>query len=167
MHKMTQKNIQEAFAGESQAHMKYLIFSEIAEKENKPNIARLFQAISFAEKVHANNHLKVLGMVKKTAENLETAIQGEDFEVEEMYPVYFNAAKFQGEKEAEQSTHYALEAEKIHAQMYKKAKDAVLKDKDISLGAVFICPVCGFTIEGEIPDFCPVCGAKKNVFKKF
>jgi len=167
MHKMTEENLKAAFAGESQAHMKYIIFSEMAEKEGKPNIARLFKAVSYAERVHATNHLKVLGVVKKTPENLDAAIGGETYEVEEMYPAFLSEAKEQGEKEAEKSNHYALEAEKIHAEMYKNAKQAAAKNEDIHLGEVSICPVCGYTVEGDAPDFCPVCGVKKNLFKKF
>ncbi|MCM8792785.1 MAG: rubrerythrin family protein [Candidatus Omnitrophica bacterium] len=167
MHKMTQQNLLNAFSGESQAHMKYLIFSEIAEQEKKPNISRLFKAIAYAEQVHARNHLKTLGTVKNTSDNLESAIQGETFEVEEMYPVYNQDAKFQNEKEAEKSTHYALEAEKIHAVMYKKAKEVALKDKDIELKDIYICPVCGYTVEGSSPQYCPVCGVEKKLFKKF
>ncbi len=167
MHKMTQQNLQNAFAGESQAHMRYLIFSGAAEKEGKPNIARMFKAISYAEEVHATNHLKALAMINKTPDNLDVAIVGETFEIEEMYPVYNNDAKLQGEKEAEKSTHYALEAEKIHAQMYKKAKEAALKNKDIELAEVYICSVCGYTKEGEVPEYCPICGAKREFFKKF
>ncbi|MCX7661269.1 MAG: rubrerythrin family protein [Candidatus Omnitrophica bacterium] len=167
MHKMTQQNLLNAFSGESQAHMKYLIFSEIAEKEKKPNISRLFKAIAYAEQVHARNHLQALGMIKNTPDNLEVAIQGETFEVEEMYPVYNQDAKFQNEKEAERSTHYALEAEKIHAVMYKKAKEIALKDKDIELADIYICPVCGYTVEGKVPEYCPICGVEKKLFKKF
>ncbi|MFC1703766.1 rubrerythrin family protein [Candidatus Omnitrophota bacterium] len=167
MHKMTQQNLQAAFAGESQAHMKYLIFAEAAEKEGKSNIARLFKAISYAEQVHATNHLKVLGGIGKTADNLAAALGGEIFEVDEMYPVYNSDAKLQGEKEAEKSTHYALEAEKIHAKMYTKAKEVAVKNKDIELKEVYICPVCGYTVEGEAPEFCPVCGVKRELFKKF
>lgn len=167
MRKMTQQNLQAAFAGESQAHMKYGIFSEAAKKEGKVNIARLFKAIAYAEEVHAANHLKAMGGIAKTPDNLETAIQGETYEVEEMYPVFNAVAGFQGEKEAQKSTHYALEAEKIHARMYQKAKEVALKDKDIELGDVSICPVCGFTVEGEAPEFCPVCGVKRELFRKF
>ncbi len=167
MHKMTQTNLQNAFAGESGAHMRYLIFSEVAEKEGKPNIARLFKAIAYAEEVHARNHLRVLGGIGKTPDNLDVAIGGETFEVDEMYPIYNSDAKFQGEKEAERSTHFALEAEKIHADMYKRAKEAAVKGKDIDLKEVYICSVCGYTVEGEVPEYCPVCGAKAQAFKKF
>ncbi len=167
MRKMTEQNLWSAFAGESQAHMKYLIYSDAAQKSRMPNVARLFQAISYAEQVHAANHLRALSGVHETPENLDAAIGGETFEVEEMYPVYHGAAELQGEKEAEKSTFYALEAEKIHARMYGKAKEAAVKGQDLILGEVYVCPVCGHTGEGEPPAVCPVCGADRKAFKKF
>ena len=167
MRRMTEDNLKAAFAGESQAHMRYLIFAEVAEREGKPNIARLFRAIAYAEEVHATNHLRELGMVKGTPENLSEAIAGETFEVEEMYPAYNKVAELQGEKGAQRSIHYALEAEKIHAQMYTKAKEAAEKGEDIELKTVYICPVCGYTVEGEAPEYCPVCGAPRDKFKAF
>ncbi len=167
MHKMTRKNLQDAFAGESQAHMKYLIFAEAAEKDGKSNVARLFRAIAYAEEVHARNHLKALGGIGGTQDNLETAIAGESFEVEEMYPAYNEVAKLQGESEAQKAMHYAIEAEKIHVQMYKKAKDAVDAARDIEVSRIYICPVCGYTKEGDLPEYCPVCGAKGERFKEY
>ncbi len=112
IHRITHQNLQFAFAGESQAHMKYLIFSEVAQKEERPNIARLFRAIAYAELVHPKNHLEVLKGVDNTQNNLETAIGGEKFEVEEMRSAYNEVARLQNEKEAEKSIRYALEAEK-------------------------------------------------------
>ena len=112
MAKMTEKSLSEAFAGESQAHMRYLNFSQAAEKEGFSNVGKLFKAIAFAEQVHASNHLKTLDGVGKTAENLQGAIEGETFETEEMYPAYDAIAKLQGQSEAQKSIHYALEAEK-------------------------------------------------------
>jgi rubrerythrin len=100
MKKMTETNLWAAFAGESQAHMKYLVFAKKAEDEGKPNVARLFRAISFAEQVHAANHLKTLDEVGNTTENLQAAIDGENFEVDEMYPAYDAVAKLQEEKGA-------------------------------------------------------------------
>jgi len=105
-----------AYAGESQVHMKYLILADVAEKEGFPNVAKLFRAIAFAELVHARNHFKALGNVRDTVENLQMAIDGETFEVEEMYPAYKAVAELQGENEAVRSTYYALEAERIHAE---------------------------------------------------
>ncbi|HIP99327.1 TPA: rubrerythrin family protein [Candidatus Bipolaricaulota bacterium] len=167
MREMTEGNLKAAFAGESQAHMRYLIFAEVAETEGKPNIARLFRAIAYAEQVHAQNHLRELAGVKDTPGNLEEAIAGETFEVEEMYPAYDAVADLQGEKGAKRSIHYALEAEKIHAEMYRKAKEAAAAGRDIDLPTVYICPVCGYTVEGEAPEYCPVCGATRDKFKSF
>ena len=143
MKKMTEKNLRDAFAGESQAHMKYLAFSKKANDEGKLNVSRLFKAIAFAEQVHATNHLKALGDLGDTSENLQSAINGENFEMEEMYPAYDAVAKLQTEKEAIRSIHYAIEAEKIHSAMYTEAKESVKQGKDIEIGDVFICPVCG------------------------
>ena len=78
MRKMTEENLKAAFAGESQAHMRYLIFAEVAEREGKPNIARLFRAIAYAEQVHAQNHLRELSGIQDTPRNLAEAIAGGD-----------------------------------------------------------------------------------------
>lgn len=167
MKKMTEGNLNSAFAGESQAHMKYLIFADKAEEEARPNVARLFRAIAYAEQVHAANHLNALGGVGSTATNLQAAIDGETFEVEEMYPAYKSVAELQGEKKALQSMNFALEAEKIHAGMYQKAKQAIDSGSDVKLGDIFICSVCGYTVEGGAPERCPVCGAVMAKFRKF
>jgi rubrerythrin len=164
---MTEKSLQEAFAGESQAHMKYLIFSEKAEKEGLPNVARLLKAVAYAEQVHATNHARQLGIIKGTAENLEADIEAETYEVEEMYPAFLAIAKLQGQKGAEQAMHFALEAEKIHAQLYKKAKSEVDEGKDLEIAEIRVCPVCGYTHEGTAPEKCPVCGAPGSKFKEF
>lgn len=167
MKKMTEENLESAFAGESQAHMRYLIFAEEVEEEGFPSVARLFRAIAYAEQVHATNHYNILGMIRSSAENLQTAIEGENHEVDEMYPAYGAVAKLQEEKGALRVMDWALQAEKIHAGMYQKAKQAVESGKDIKLGPVYICKICGYTVEGQEPDRCPVCGASKGKFQKF
>ncbi|MDH4217748.1 MAG: rubrerythrin family protein [Candidatus Aminicenantes bacterium] len=167
MKKMTEENLWNAFAGESQAHMKYMAFADKAERDNFPNVARLFRANSFAEQVHATNHLRTLSGIGKTGENLLAAIEGETFEVEEMYPAYVSVAKEQSEPGAETMTKWALAAEKVHAELYKKAKEAVDQSQDMSIESIHVCQVCGFTVEGEAPDVCPVCGSPKEKFKEF
>ncbi|NOZ61357.1 MAG: rubrerythrin family protein [Calditrichaeota bacterium] len=168
MKKMTEKSLSEAFAGESMAHMKYTIFAEVARKDGYPNIAKLFEAIAYAEFVHAKNHAKNLGYVKGTIENLQTGIDGENFEVEEMYPAYDAIAKLQGEKDAERSIRYAVEAEKIHSKFYQDAKESAKKDKDMDVQSVYVCPICGYThIDDDVPDNCPVCGVSSDKFVKF
>lgn len=167
MRKMTEANLKDAFAGESQAHMRYLAFAEVADGEKRPNLARLFRAIAYAEQVHATNHLKELGMVRTSPDNLQEAIGGESFEVDEMYPAYHAVAELQGEKGAMRSMHYALEAEKIHAAMYTKARESALTGKDVQAGRIQICVVCGHTVEGEAPERCPICQAPQAKFKSF
>jgi len=167
MRKMSEDNLKNAFAGESQAHMRYIIFAKKAEEEGFPNVSRLFKAISYAEQVHATNHFDVLGMIRGSTDNLQAAIDGETYEINEMYPAFNTVAKLQEEKGAQRTTDWALQAEKIHASMYQKARQAVESSKDIKLGTVYICDSCGYTVEGEAPNRCPVCGATKEKFRKF
>ena len=167
MHAMTKANLEAAFAGESQAHMKYMAFAAQAKAEGYPEIARLFTAISYAEQVHATNHLKELQGIGTTAENLAAAIGGESFENTEMYPAYAAVAKLQAEKGAMLSIHYAVSAEKIHEAMYEEAKALVESKQDRPSLAVYICPTCGFTVIGDPPEKCPVSQTPSEQFKKF
>ena len=167
MRKMTQANLEAAFAGESQAHMKYAIFADKAEREGFPEVARLFRAISYAELVHATNHLRELGGIGNTATNLTTAKEGENYENDEMYPAFNAVANLQEEKGAMRSFRYALEAEKVHEVMYGETRESVLDGKDIESAPVFVCPVCGHTSIGEAPDKCPICGTPKNKYREF
>jgi len=165
--RMTEQNLRSAFAGESQAHTRYLIFATKAEEEGYPNVARLFRAIAFAELIHARNHLNELKGIGATSQNLQAAIDGETYEVEEMYPAFNEVAKLQGESGAERTTRWAMEAEKTHAGLYQKAKQVVESGADAQIGKVYVCEVCGYTVEGEAPDKCPTCGAPKEKFKEF
>ncbi len=167
MRDMTKANLEAAFAGESQAHMKYLIFANQAEKDGFPNVARIFRANAFAEQVHATSHFKVLNKLAETSSNLQVGIDGETFEVEEMYPAYHAVAELQDERGAERSTRWAREAEKVHAEMYKDAKRIVDSSQDSKVEKVYVCSVCGWTGIGEEPDNCPLCNAKKELFNIF
>jgi rubrerythrin len=167
MEKMTEANLQAAFAGESQAHMKYLNFADKAGKEGFPNVARLFQAASFAEQMHASSHLRALEGIQGTAANLGAALGGETFEIEQMYPAYKTVAEAQGEKRALRSMDRALSAEKVHAKLYAEAKQSVEAGKDVAAQDIWVCTTCGFTMEGVPPDKCPVCDAPKEKFRKF
>lgn len=163
----TKENLKAAFAGESQAHMKYLFFARAAEREGLKNIARLFTAVSFAEQVHALGHFNVLSGKTRTDENLVTAIAGETYEVNEMYPGFIKTADAESAPAASGSFRFAIEAEKQHAALYRRAKDAAGAEKDLGLGPIHVCPVCGHTVEGDAPAICPVCGAKKEAFRAF
>jgi rubrerythrin len=156
-------NLKEAFAGESQANNKYLAFAERAEREGYPQVARLFRAAAAAEAIHALNHLRALKAIQSTAENLKEAIAGEVAEFEEMYPGMIAAARAEGHKEAERTFNFANEVEKVHDRLFKQALEN-LEAKE--LVDIFVCPVCGYTVEGEPPDNCPICKAKKKLFKR-
>ncbi|MCK4370642.1 MAG: rubrerythrin family protein [Candidatus Lokiarchaeota archaeon] len=162
----TEENLKTAFAGESQANRKYLAFAEKAEKEGFQQVAKIFRAAAAAETVHAHNHLRVLGGIKSTKENIKAAVEGEHYEFTKMYPEFLEDAKNEGNKDAERSFHLANEVEKVHHKLYEVALEAVENGKDLEKKDVYICPVCGYTHEGEPPEVCPVCGAVKKVFKK-
>jgi len=160
----TEQNLKDAFAGESQANRRYLAFAVAADKEGYPQVAKLFRAAAEAETVHAHNHLKALKGIKSTKENLVEAIAGETHEFKSMYPMMLEAAKAEGNKEAERSFDYANKVERIHAQLYQKLLDSPSAGKETY--AYYVCPVCGYTAEKEPPDSCPVCGTKGKMFKK-
>jgi rubrerythrin len=159
----TEKNLQEAFAGESQANRKYLAFAKKAEEEGYPQVAKLFRAAAAAETIHAHNHLREMGGIKSTKENLEAAISGESYEFQNMYPQMIADAKEEGNDSAIRTFNFANEVEKVHAELYRKALENLGKNETVDY---FVCQVCGNTVEGEAPDTCPICGAKKEMFKK-
>lgn len=162
----TMDNLRGAFAGESQANRRYLAFAKKAEQEGYPQAARLFRAAAEAETVHAHNHLRIMGGIKSTQENLQEAIGGETFEYKEMYPGYINTAAAEGNKEAGWSFNVANKVEEIHAGLYRKAADALKAGKDVPKVDYYVCRVCGNTVEGSPPDKCPICGAPKTAFNK-
>ncbi len=159
----SEKDLLAAFAGESQANRKYLAFAKQADKEGYPQVAKLFRAAAEAETVHAHNHLRTLGGVKGTADNLKEAISGETHEFKEMYPEMIGHAKEEKLKAAELTFNFANEVEKVHAALYQHALDNLenLKEADY-----YVCSVCGYTCENEAPDKCPVCNAKASAFFK-
>ena len=108
----TQDNLNAAFAGKSQANRKYLAFAKQAEAESYPQVAKLFRAAAAAETVHALSHLRTLGDVKTTVENLQVAISGENYEYVSMYPDFIAEPEAAGEKKALGSFHRAMEVKK-------------------------------------------------------
>jgi rubrerythrin len=167
MKEQTEKNLKDAFAGESQAHLKYMVFADLAERDGLANVARLFRAASFSEQMHAENHLRALGGIGKTQQNLEAALGGETFEITEMYPGYMEVAREEDETRALRSMNHANEAEKVHARLYAQAKESAAAGEDMALPRVWVCGVCGYTMEGEAPERCPICGAVHSKFREF
>ncbi len=159
----TEKDLMDAFAGESQANRRYLTYAQRAEDEFMHGVAKLFRAVAEAETIHAIKHLRTAGKVKSTRENIEDAIAGETHEFTAMYPQMIENARAEGNKSAEVGFDYANKVEAIHAKLFKKA----LADPDkFPVQDYYICKICGHTAEAEAPDTCPVCGANRKAFFK-
>jgi len=157
----TEMNLLQAFAGESQANRKYLAFAKQAEKEGFSQVAKLFRAAAEAETVHALSHLRTLGQIGTTVENLKAAIAGETYEYTEMYPPMIEKAVEEGNMAARKSFSHANAVEVTHASLYQLALDGigVFKETDY-----YVCSVCGHTCADGAPDVCPVCGSAAMAF---
>jgi len=162
----TKENLEAAFAGESQANRRYLVSAEKADAEGYPQVARLFRAAATAETVHARSHLRVLGVMGNTLENLKAAIEGEHHEFTTMYPEFIEQAKKEGDNQALRSFEYANTVEQTHHRLYEAALAALTAGSELPEGAYYVCPVCGHTVLGSPPERCPVCGTPGSKFGK-
>jgi rubrerythrin len=169
------QNLQAAFTGESNAHIRYVAFAEQADKEGYGKIASLFRAAARAEEIHAANHaaiIKKLGatpmakidapVVKSTRENLETAARGEEYERDVMYPDFISQAG--GNAAALRTFNYALQAEFEHARLFRKAIANLEKMKIRT--TYYVCAICGYTVEKVTFDKCPACSHPREKFEK-
>jgi len=162
-HHKTEKNLAEAFAGESQANRKYLAFAKKADEEGYPQAAKLFRAAADAETVHAHNHLRAMKGINSTKENLAAAVSGETFEFKDMYPKMIEEASAEDQSEARLSFNFANKVEAVHAELYQNYLDNLGNNADTP---IFVCQVCGNTVEGAAPDKCSVCGNPKEMFNE-
>ncbi|MEL7608645.1 MAG: ferritin family protein [Bacillota bacterium] len=159
----TNKNLMEAFAGESQANRKYLSYAKKAEKDGKLNAAKLFQAASDAETIHALKHFEVAGKIGTTADNLKDAVLGETHEYKDMYPDFVKEAEKEGNKAAVMSFTFAMKAEEVHARLYQEALENLDQTEEVFY---YLCPFCG-NIEKFVPEKCSICGAPGSKFIKY
>lgn len=159
----TQKNLMDAFAGESQANRKYLAFAKKADKEGFAQVAKLFRAAAEAETIHAHGHLRIAGGINSTLENLNDALSGETHEFTSMYPQMIKEAEEEGHKAAASYFKFANAVEEVHAKLYKKAIDAAGKTETVDY---YICNVCGYTHEGPHEGKCGICNAPESSFYK-
>jgi rubrerythrin len=162
----TLDNLKDAFAGESQANRKYLAFAKQAERDGFPQLAKLFRAVAEAETIHAHAHLRALGGVKSTVENVQAAIDGEAHEFQTMYPEFLAQAQTEGNQAARWSFKNALAVEEVHHGLYSRALAQIKAGKDLETASVWVCSICGHTHIGNQPDQCEVCGAKKEKFSE-
>jgi rubrerythrin len=159
----TEKNLMDAFAGESQANRKYLAYANKAVKDGNLNAAKLFKAASDAETLHALKHFEVAKKVGETTSNLKDAVAGETHEYKDMYPDFIKIAEEEDNKAAVVTFTFAMKAEKVHAQLYQEALENLSDTAEVFY---FLCPVCG-NIEKTTPEKCSICGVSGDKFIKY
>ncbi len=163
----TDKNLMEAFAGESQANRKYLAFAKQAEKDGFKNIGRVFKAIAGAETIHALKHFEIAGKVNSTLDNLGVAAEGEHHEFTKMYPEFIETAKEENHQKALKTFEYANAAEKVHGDIFHNLKALAARNSDAEDKDIHLCPVCGWVGFDPAPDKCPICDTSKKIFQLF
>jgi rubrerythrin len=163
MEEKTREHLYEAFVGEAKAHRRLLAYAERAEEDGFPEVASLFRAVSYAEGVHADNALRLLGevVVKDTQENLEDSFEREETASQVTYTQFIRDAEAEGERRAAIVFSQARDAEEAHASLYKRAISCMLREEPCEY---HVCDVCGLVVEGTPPEECPICGAKRERF---
>jgi rubrerythrin len=174
----TLKNLQAAYNGESNAHVRYLAFAKKAQEEGYGQVASLFRATARSEAIHRDNHAAVIRkmggtpqnkietpQVKSTKENLQAAIKGESYERDTMYPQFMAQAKKEANQAAMRTFDFAVATETGHAKLYTSASNNLAAWKGGSK-TFYVCPLCGLTV--ALMDFekCPECGEPKGNFEK-
>lgn len=171
----TLKNLNTAYLGESNASARYAAFAVQADKENLPQVAKLFRAAARAEAIHRDNHKAVilegggtldqtpLESVKAgtTAENLKAAFAGESYERDTMYPQFLAQAKAENAREAVRTLRFAAEAEAQHAMLYADALEALGENPKTDY---YVCPTCGATLPKAPDSKCPTCREAASKF---
>ena len=158
----TLQNLKAGFVAESQANLRNLAFAMKAEQEELPQLAKLFRAVAEAEAVHAFNHLRLLGAISDTQENLESAFEKENLATN-AYPKFISDANEENNPQAAKIFEYSRDVEEGHAKLYDKALKHMVSDVNTEY---YVCGVCGYVADGILPDKCPICGAPKEKFRK-
>jgi len=158
----TLNNLKAGFVAESQAHLRNLAFAMKAEQEDYSQVARLFRAVAEAEAVHAFNHLRLLGAVSGTQDNLESAFERENLAAT-TYPQLIREANEEDNTSVATVLGYSRDVERGHAKLYKKALAHMMAGEEAEY---YVCQVCGHVSDGVLPDVCPICGAPKEKFRK-
>ena len=166
----TEKNLKEAFAGESQARNKYTFFASQAKKDGYEQIAEIFQETAENEKAHAKMWYKLLngGKISSTAENLKEAANGENYEWTDMYEKMAKEAREEGFDHIAYLFEEVWKIEKEHEQRFKDLLDKVEDGTVFEAGEVKIwkCRNCGHIVVGtKAPEVCPVCAHPKAYFE--
>ncbi|MDK2925268.1 MAG: hypothetical protein PWQ41_1042 [Bacillota bacterium] len=164
----TEKNLLAAFAGESQARNKYTYFASVAKKEGYEQIAGIFLETAENEKEHAKVWAKLLGLIGDTAQNLEEAARGENYEWTKMYKEFAQTAREEGFEDIAKVMEEIAEVEAAHEERYRKLLQR-LKEGTLFTRSTPIkwrCRNCGYIHEGtEPPEVCPACAHPRAYYE--
>ena len=164
----TEKNLMEAFAGESQARNKYTYFASVAKKEGYEQIAALFLETAENEKEHAKIHFKYLNGISDTKANLAAAAAGENYEWTDMYDRMAKEADEEGFTEIAAKFRGIGAIEKEHEARFRRLLENVENGEVFKRGSItiWICRNCGHIVVGtEAPKVCPVCNHAQSYFE--
>lgn len=164
----TEKNLQAAFAGESQARNKYTYFASVAKSEGYNQIAEIFEETAENEKAHAELWFKHLQGIGKTPDNLTAAADGEHYEWTDMYAIFAKEAREEGFDSIASQFESVASIEKTHEERFRKLLENVNKGEVFKKGstAIWECTNCGhICISTEAPTVCPVCFYPKAYFR--
>ncbi len=164
----TEKNLEEAFAGESQARGKYTYFANVARREGYDQIAAIFETTARNEQEHARMWFEALGGIGDTAKNLLEAAKGENYEWTDMYDRMAKEADDEGFPEMADKFRKVAAIEKAHEERYRKLLDNVQMQQVFEKGeeTMWECRVCGHLVMGKkAPDACPTCGYAQSFFE--
>ena len=164
----TEKNLMEAFAGESQARNKYTYFASVAKKEGYEQIAEIFLKTAENEKEHAKLWFKALGELGNTAENLLAAANGENYEWTDMYDRMANEAEEEGFKELAAKFRLVAKIEKSHEERYRALLNNIEMQQVFEKAEMVMweCRNCGHLVMGKkAPEICPTCAHAKSYYE--
>jgi rubrerythrin len=157
----TRENLYTAYTGEAKASVRLKVYAEKAEKEEYPGVAKLFRAIAESEAIHARNNLRLLDEVKDTETNLSESLANEQKIAGVGYSSFIAQAETDGDENSARMFTWARDVEDVHAKLYEKALEHLLAEET---PAYYICEVCGYVTDGDVPEKCPVCGSPAKVF---
>ena len=152
------------YEGEAKSALRLKLFAKQADKEELPQIAKLFRVIGFSEEIHGERALRMLREIKDTEANLKESFDNETAVAGVAYDQFLKIAAEADDNVSSLVFSHSRDVEDIHAGLYKKAMAHLMDDRETTY---YVCQVCGDVSDGSLPDKCPVCSAPKNQFTEF
>ncbi|MHB8894416.1 MAG: rubrerythrin family protein [Candidatus Geothermincolia bacterium] len=156
-----QDDLFKAYEGESKASVRLKVYADKADEEDYASVAKLFRAVGESEAIHARNALRLLHEIKDTETNLADSLAREQKIAQVSYGSFIAQAEAEDNKPALTMFTWARDVEDQHIKLYEKALEHLLAEEEPTY---YVCDVCGYVVDGEVPEKCPVCGSPSKVF---